>query len=201
MHSASPTLRSPRLKLELLALLALFATRVQAQSTVAISTRALPAVPRIGGAAVVGLRAGTPFLHRVAAASNSALSFEASGLPPGLSIDATTGIISGSVASEGTYPVALRVSSAAGRTEGELSLIVGDTLALTPPMGWNSYDSFNDAVNEAQFLAQAEWLSQNLQPFGWNTVVIDYRWYDPNTPGSDQYADNPQLSLDANGRL
>jgi alpha-galactosidase len=185
----------------LLALLGPLEAQAPAQTEVAISSADLPDAPRIGGASVVGLRAGTPFLHRVAAVASSAVTFEALGLPPGSSIDPTTGIISGSVASEGSYPVTVRVSNAAGTAEKALTLVVGDTLALTPPMGWNSYDSFDDVVNESQFLQQAEWLSQNLQPFGWDTVVIDYRWYDPSTPASDQNGNNPQLTIDANGRL
>ncbi len=183
--------------------LGLFPAPVQAQSGVVISTREPPPAPEINGAAVVGLRAGTPFLYRVAATGSAALAFEATGLPAGLSIDAsTTGIISGSVAAEGEYTVLLRVSNTSGTAERGLTLQVGDTLALTPPMGWNSYDSFDDSINESQFLEQAAWLSENLQPFGWNTVVIDFRWYDPDAPQSDGYGgNNPQLSIDGNGRL
>jgi alpha-galactosidase len=166
-----------------------------------ISAREPGPTPQIHGATLVGFRAGTPFVHRAAATGSAPLAFEATGLPAGSSIDASTGIISGTVTAEGEYTVLLRVSNALGAAERELTMRVGDALALTPPMGWNSYDSFDDAVSESQFLEQAAWLRDNLQPFGWNTVVIDFRWYDPNAPDSDQSAENPQLRIDDNGRL
>jgi hypothetical protein len=182
--------------------LGLLAAPVQAQSGAVISAIEPGPAPQINGATLVGLRAGTPFVYRVAATGSAGLAFEASGLPAGLSIDAATGIISGSVAAEGDYPLSLRVSNTSGTAERALTLRVGDTLALTPPMGWNSYDSFDDSINESQFLEQVAWFAENLQPFGWNTVVIDFRWYDPNAPQSDGYGgNNPQLNIDANGRL
>ena len=48
-----------------------------------------------------------------------------------------------------------------------------------PPMGWNSYDAFGDSVTEAETLANAEFMRKKLLSYGWNTVVIDFRWYDP----------------------
>jgi MYXO-CTERM domain-containing protein len=55
-------------------------------------------------------------------------------------------------------------------------------------MGWNSYDSFIAAVTEKDVLAAAQAMKTSLQPYGWNTVVIDYLWYDP------------EQTIDANGR-
>lgn len=182
--------------------LSLFGAPLHAQGGLLISTREPAPGPEINGATWVGVRAGSPVLRRVSATGNAPLRFEAIGLPAGLSIDASTGIISGSVAAEGEYALLLRVSNASGTAERQLTIRVGDTLALTPPMGWNSYDSFDDSIDESQFFEQVAWLSQNLQPFGWDTAVIDFRWYDPNAPQSDGYAgNNPQLNIDANGRL
>jgi hypothetical protein len=64
----------------------------------------------------------------------------------------------------------------------------GTTLSPTPPLGWNSYDSFGASITEDEVVQQAQALKAQLQPFGWNTVVIDYRWYEPGQP------------IDANGR-
>ena len=52
-------------------------------------------------------------------------------------------------------------------------------MGVTPPMGWNSYDAFGDSVTEAETLANAEFMRKKLLSHGWNTVVIDFRWYDP----------------------
>lgn len=50
-------------------------------------------------------------------------------------------------------------------------------LAPTPPMGWNSWDSYGLTVTEAEFKANAEWLHEHLQRYGWRYVVVDEGWY------------------------
>eukprot|EP01112_Ceratiomyxa_fruticulosa_P020315 TRINITY_DN6884_c0_g1_i1.p1 TRINITY_DN6884_c0_g1~~TRINITY_DN6884_c0_g1_i1.p1 ORF type:complete len:350 (-),score=53.18 TRINITY_DN6884_c0_g1_i1:31-1005(-) len=49
--------------------------------------------------------------------------------------------------------------------------------SLTPPMGWNSYDSFLTYVNETQVRSNALVMSSKLKSFGWEYVVIDEGWY------------------------
>jgi hypothetical protein len=73
--------------------------------------------------------------------------------------------------------------------------------APTPPMGWNSYDSFDDSVKESEVLAQAQVVHDSLAKLGWSYVVVDFRWYDPNAPASDQNSLTNPLTMDANGRL
>jgi len=58
------------------------------------------------------------------------------------------------------------------------------SLARTPPMGWNSWDSYGQTINEAQFRANADWMAKHLKKVGWQYVVIDEGWYLQN-PGSD----------------
>jgi alpha-galactosidase len=50
-------------------------------------------------------------------------------------------------------------------------------LAPTPPMGWNSWDSYGLTVTEAEFKANVTWLHEHLQPLGWRYVVVDEGWY------------------------
>jgi alpha-galactosidase len=51
------------------------------------------------------------------------------------------------------------------------------TLAPTPPMGWNSWDSYGLTVTEAQFRANMTVLAAQLKEFGWQYVVVDEGWY------------------------
>src|SRR5450432_3884367 len=97
---------------------------------------------RIHGAPVFAARPGTPFLYTIAATGQAPLTFAASGLPSGLTLAAATGTISGTTPAAGTYPVTITVSNGSGSAQQAFSLVSGDTLAQTPPMGWNSYDSF-----------------------------------------------------------
>jgi hypothetical protein len=72
-------------------------------------------------------------------------------------------------------------------------------------MGWNSYDAFGDSVTEAEVLANAEYMKSKLLQYGWNYVVIDFRWYDPVVTLNDHNLTRDRtgapLAADANGRL
>jgi hypothetical protein len=73
------------------------------------------------------------------------------------------------------------------------------SLALTPPMGWNSWDGYGTTINEAQFKANARWMAQHLKPFGWKYVTVDMEWFVAN-PTAEGNSKTFQYSLDQNGR-
>ncbi|WP_029069015.1 glycoside hydrolase family 27 protein [Jonesia quinghaiensis] len=68
-----------------------------------------------------------------------------------------------------------------------------------PPMGWNSWDCYGTTVTETELLANAQFMAQHLAEHGWDTVVCDIQWYEPNARAGG-YNDNATLLLDANGR-
>ena len=74
------------------------------------------------------------------------------------------------------------------------------TYAPTPPMGWNSWDCYGAAVNEEQLLGNATYMAQHLKPFGWEYVVCDIQWAEPNAFDTD-YTPLAPLCTDAFGRL
>jgi alpha-galactosidase len=141
------------------------------------------AAPVLNGARVVGIRPGTPFLYTIAATGQRPIRFGAAKLPRTLKIDPETGIITGSLAKPGDYEFTCTAANAQGRASETLRIRCGDELALTPPMGWNSYDPFGDAVTEAEVVANAAWFRDHLQPLGWDTIVVDFRWYDSKADG------------------
>ncbi len=159
-----------------------------AQTDITISTTAPPAAPRILGPTLIGSVPASPFLYAVPATGQSPLTYAATGLPSGLSIDASTGIISGTTPAAGSYPINVTVTNSSGSASATLTLTAGSTLALTPPMGWNSYDSFGAGVKESEVTSIAQAMKTQLQPFGWSAVVIDYLWYDS------------EDAIDSNGR-
>ena len=75
-----------------------------------------------------------------------------------------------------------------------------DYAALTPPMGWNSWDCFGAAVNEAQVLANAHYVAEHLKDYGWQYVVCDIQWFEP-TADSNNYHKFADLCMDGYGRL
>ncbi len=72
--------------------------------------------------------------------------------------------------------------------------------ALKPPMGWNSWDCFATTVTEAQTKAHADFMADKLAPYGWQYVVVDIQWYEPNAKSYD-YRTNAKLVMDEFGRL
>src|SRR5271167_964721 len=52
-------------------------------------------------------------------------------------------------------------------------------LAATPPMGWNSWDSYGPSVREDEVKANVDFIADKLLKFGWQYVVVDIEWYQP----------------------
>ena len=69
-----------------------------------------------------------------------------------------------------------------------------------PPMGWNSWDCWGAAVNEATVRANAEFISKNLKQFGWEYVVVDIQWSEPNAK-NHEYNPFTELCMDEYSRL
>lgn len=72
--------------------------------------------------------------------------------------------------------------------------------APTPPMGWNSWDCFGAAVTEEQVRQNADYMAEKLANHGWEYIVVDIQWYEPNATGH-KYRENAPLAMDAFGRL
>jgi len=76
----------------------------------------------------------------------------------------------------------------------------GAPLAPTPPMGWNSWNSFATTITEAQALENARIMAQKLLPSGYDTFTVDIQWYEPNAK-SYEYRKDAELTMDEYGRL
>jgi alpha-galactosidase len=73
-------------------------------------------------------------------------------------------------------------------------------MAATPPMGWNSWDCYGATVTEDEVLGNAEYMAEQLKPFGWKHVVVDIHWYEPHAQSS-AYRPFVPLEMDAYPRL
>jgi alpha-galactosidase len=133
--------------------------------------------PRINGARVFGVRPGSPFLFQVAATGKKPRAYAAEGLPEGVAIDHATGAISGVAPARGAYRATLIVTNEAGAARRPFRIEVGDTLALTPPMGWNSWYCWSESVDAAKIRATARAMAdQGLIDHGWTYVNVDDCW-------------------------
>lgn len=133
--------------------------------------------PRINSPAVFGATPGHPFLYTVAATGVRPVVFAARNLPAGLNIDAHTGIISGRVAARGNYAVTLSAINAYGEATKQLTIKIGDTIALTPPIGWNGWNSWARDIDQDKVLASAAaMVKTGLAQHGWSYINIDDAW-------------------------
>ena len=72
--------------------------------------------------------------------------------------------------------------------------------AMTPPMGWNSWDCYGAAVNEEQLIGNAEYMAKYLKEYGWEYIVCDIQWSEP-TADSFYYHHFAPLCMDEYSRL
>jgi len=133
--------------------------------------------PRINGARVFGVRPGAPFLFTIPATGERPMNFSAAGLPKGLKLDARKGLITGRIPKAGEYRVSLRATNQHGTARRKLRLICGDTLALTPHMGWNSWYVWENRVTDAIMRAAADaMVTSGMINHGYLYVNIDDCW-------------------------
>lgn len=136
-----------------------------------------PKEPRINGPAVFGANAGNRFLYKIPATGVRPMTFDAKGLPEGLQVFTETGLIRGRTPEDGTYEITLVAENEHGKDEKQFSIIVGQGLALTPPMGWNSWNVWGLSVDQTKVkIAGRAMEATGLANFGWMYVNIDDGW-------------------------
>jgi alpha-galactosidase len=169
-----------------------------AEETVILTPKDKPE-PRINGARVFGVRPGSPVLYTVAVSGERPLTFKARGLPRGLTLDEHTGRISGRLPAPGKHEVTITVENARGKDSRRLRLLVGERVALTPPLGWNSWNCFGNAVTAEKVKAAADaMVASGLANHGWTYVNIDDFW-EVHRNSSDATLQGPQR--DSDGRV
>ncbi len=133
--------------------------------------------PQINTAHVFGARPGNPFLLKVATTGMRPMKFSANNLPEGLTIDAATGIITGKVKNQGNYVVLLKATNKLGEATKKLTIKIGDTIALTPPIGWNGWNSWEAEIDQEKVLASANaMVKTGLADHGWSYINVDDAW-------------------------
>jgi alpha-galactosidase len=150
--------------------------------------------PRLNGSEVIGARPGKPFLHALGASGRRPLAFSIKDLPPGLNLDQETGIIQGRAPARGEYLLQASVRNELGNDERTLRLVVGDSIALTPPMGWNSWNCWGASVDSGKVAASAAMFKEKgLLDHGWGYINIDDGW--------EIFGEDPRPRRDSQGTI
>ncbi len=146
-------------------------------------------MPRINGTKRFGVRPESPFLFKIPATGTRPLKYEVVNLPAGLTVDAETGEIAGKLDLPGEYPTTVKVSNNLGTAERPFVIVCGNTLGLTPQMGWNSWYVWENNVSDSIMRAAADALvTTGMIDHGYMYVNIDDCWSVKPT------SDNPELN-------
>ena len=133
--------------------------------------------PRINGPTIFGVRPASPFLYTIPVTGARPVEYAVTGLPAGLTLDAATGRITGTVAQPGTFPVTFNVKNRVGTAQKRFRIVVGEDIALTPPMGWNSYPVWSCGVDQDKTLRAARsMVASGLDQHGWTYINMDDGW-------------------------
>ena len=136
-----------------------------------------PRTPRINGAKIFGVRPGSPFLFTIPATGERPMNFAVENLPAGLKVDSRTGQITGALKERGEFVVTFKASNTLGTAERKFKIVCGDTLALTPHMGWNSWYVWENRVTDPIVRAAADaMVSSGMMDHGYQYVNIDDCW-------------------------
>jgi len=171
-------------------------------SILGILTPKAPATPRINGATRFGVRPGHPVLFRVPVTGERPMTISVEGLPEGLRFNPENSSIVGKAPTErGDCRLTFRAKNAKGEAARDFTLVVGDRIALTPAMGWNSWNCFSHAVTQEKMLSAADaMVASGLADHGWSYIVVDDFWQNnPSGAKNDRTLDGP--ARDAAGNI
>jgi alpha-galactosidase len=127
---------------------------------------------------ITGATPGKPFMFMIPASGDEPLTFAAKNLPAGLTLDAKTGLITGTLKGAGRTVVTITVANPKGKTTGDITIVGGDdALALTPPLGWNSWNAWGNTVTAERVKASADGIVKSgLHRQGYTYINIDDVW-------------------------
>lgn len=145
-----------------------------------------PPEPGFHGPRVVGCTPGKPFLFKVPFTSKGSVTLSVANLPEGLRMT-EDGIITGTVPHAGEYQVELSAGNARGKAARILKIISGEhKLALTPQMGWNSWNAYDVRNDAARTKASADaMVNSSLAAKGFMYINIDACWQNGRTASGE----------------
>ncbi|MBQ0128040.1 MAG: beta galactosidase jelly roll domain-containing protein [Bacteroidales bacterium] len=139
-----------------------------------------PLAPRFNGAMLFGVRPDSPVIYRIPVSGKRPMTITSADLPDGLTIDSENCCIGGKLSRSGEYRFHLHAQNAEGAADTELTIRVGDQIALTPPMGWNSWNCWGLSVSQEKVISSAQAIiDKGLADYGYNYINVDDAWEAP----------------------
>ncbi|NDW08551.1 NPCBM/NEW2 domain-containing protein [Dysgonomonas sp. 520] len=147
------------------------------QEAIYIQTPPASRKPLLNAPYRYGTHPGCPIIFTIPVSGERPLKVEAKNLPAGLSLDTNTGIVTGKIKEKGTYTFDITATNTYGSDTHRFTFEVGEKLALTPPMGWNSWNVFGADIDDAKIRAMADaMVDLRLTDYGYAYINIDDGW-------------------------
>ena len=133
---------------------------------------------RINGGTVLGNKYGNPFLYKIPATGKQPIVFKVNGLPDGLTIDENTGIITGILKERGETKMQVIAKNDFSEARKTIEIKVANTLCLTPPMGWASWNVWGKQRISDKIVRETadKMVELNLNNYGYQYINIDDGW-------------------------
>ncbi len=141
-----------------------------------ILTPKAPDTPQINNPKVYGATPGAEFIWSVMATGKRPMTYSAEGLPEGVDIDTTTGVMHGVANIKGDYKVILTVTNNLGSNSCEVTIKIGDRISLTPVMGWSSWNCWRFDASDEILRRTSDIMHEKLHDYGWSYVIVDDGW-------------------------
>lgn len=135
------------------------------------------AEPHINGPTVFGVRPGHPILFTIPVSGVRPMKYSVKKIPEGVLLDTQTGRISGTISVPGEYEMIITAKNRSGKDSRSFKIVVGEEIALTPPMGWNSYNVYVNRLTQELASANAQAMVRSgLIDHGWSYLNLDVHW-------------------------
>lgn len=145
-----------------------------------ILTPAAPAEPRFNTTPLYGVRPGSPIHFRFGVSGEKPMKITSDDLPKGLAINPDNGALSGSLEKPGSYTFTVKAKNAKGEQTQKFTIRCGSKIALTPPMGWNSWNCWGLSVTQDKVISSSKALiEKGLADYGYCYMNIDDGWEAP----------------------
>ena len=145
-----------------------------------ILTPAAPAEPRFNTTPLYGVRPGSPIHFRFGVSGEKPMKITSDDLPKGLAINPDNGALSGKLDKPGSYTFTVKAKNAKGEQTQKFTIRCGSKIALTPPMGWNSWNCWGLSVTQDKVVSSAKALiEKGLADYGYCYMNIDDGWEAP----------------------